>query len=61
MPEYYSTIITSILMHNISCHIVSTFKEYLIYGDIYEFLTKCLNKKTSIYLLKELIKYYIGK
>ena len=59
MPKHYSNIIASRLMHNISCHVVAAFKEYLIYGDIYEFLTKYFNKKISTYLLKELIKYYI--
>jgi len=59
MPKYYNTYITHRLIHNINSHIVSIFKEYLIYGDIFEFLTKLYNKKRSLYLLKELLYYYI--
>ena len=59
MPKYYNSYITHRLIHNINSHIVSIFKEYLIYGDIFEFLTKLYNKKRSLYLLKELLYYYI--
>ena len=58
-PVIYNTIIVNRIMRNISCHIVAIFKEYLIYGEIYDFLTKYNNKRKSLYLLKEIIKYYI--
>ena len=59
MPERYNTFVTNRLMHNISCRIVAAFKEYLIYGEIYEFLTRYFNQRASLYFLKELIKYYV--
>ena len=59
MPKFYNSYISHRLIHNINSHIVSLFKEYLIYGDIFEFLTKLYNKKKSLYLLKELLYYYI--
>ena len=60
MPNYYNSIIVYRLIHNIGSHIVSLFKEYLIYGDIYEFCSKYYNKRKSIYLLKEILNYYIA-
>ena len=58
-PVIYNTIIVNRIMRNISSHVVAIFKEYLIYGDIFDFLTKYYNKRKSLYLLKEIIKYYI--
>ena len=59
MSTQYNTFITAKLMHNVSSHIVAVFKEFLIYGDIFEFLTKNYSKRNSIYLLKQLINFYI--
>ena len=60
MPKYYNSYIAYRLINNINSHIVSLFKEYLIYGDIFEFLTKLYSKNKSLYLLKELLHYYIA-
>ena len=58
MPKYYNSYIAFKLIHNISCHIVASFKDYLIYGDIFDFLTKYYKKRKSLYLLKEILHYY---
>jgi len=58
MPNYYNSYIAFKLIHNISSHIVASFKEYLIYGDIFEFLTKYYKNRKSSYLLKEILHYY---
>ena len=58
MPNNYNSYIICKLMHNINCHIVALFKEYLIDGDIFEFLTKYYKKNKSAYLLKEIIEFY---
>lgn len=60
MCNNYNSIVTTRLIHNISSHVVALFKEYLIYGDIFEFLTKNYNLKKSTYLLKEIINFYIS-
>ena len=59
MPNYYNTFISSQLMHSMNSHIVALFKEYLIYDDIFEFLTKYYSNRKSNYLLKEIINFYI--
>ena len=58
MPYYYHKIIISRLMHSINSHIVSLFKEFLIYDDIFEFLTKYYSNRKSNYLLKHIIDFY---
>ena len=58
MPKYYNSYIAFKLIHNISSHIVASFKDYLIYGDIFDFLTKYYKKRKSLYLLKEILHYY---
>ena len=60
MPDKYNSIIITRLMHSINSNIVAVFKEYLIYGDIYEFLTKYYNIKRSPSLLKDIIDFYIA-
>ena len=54
----YNSIIAHRLVNNIDSHIVALFKDYLIYGDIYEFLTKYYNERSSLYLLNEILNYY---
>ena len=58
MPKYYNSYIAFKLIHNVSSHIVASFKDYLIYGDIFDFLTKYYKKRKSLYLLKEILHYY---
>ena len=60
MPDKYNSIIITRLMHSINSNIVAVFKEFLIYGDIYEFLTKYYNTKRSTNLLKEIVNFYIS-
>ena len=55
MTINYNSIISDRLINNITSHIVASFKEFLIYGDIFEFLNKYYKKKESSYLLKEII------
>ena len=59
MPYYYNTMVVSRLMHSINSHIVSLFKEFLIYDDIFEFLTKYYRNNKSSYLLRHIIDFYV--
>ena len=58
MPNNYNSYVINKIMHNINSHIVALFKEYLINGDIFEFLTKYYDLRKSSYLLKEIIQFY---
>ena len=58
MPNNYNSYVINKIMHNINSHIVALFKEYLINGDIFEFLTKYYDLRKSSYLLKEIITFY---
>ena len=58
MPSNYNSYVISKLMNNINSHIVALFKEYLINGDIFEFLTKYYDLRKSSYLLNEIIQFY---
>mgnify|MGYP003571349272 CR=1 FL=1 len=60
MTIYYNSIISDRLMNNIRSHIVASFKEFLIYGDIFEFLNRYYKKKESSFILKEIINFYVS-
>ena len=60
MPYYYNTIVANRLMHSINSHVVSLFKEFLIYDDIFEFLTKFYRNSKSSYLLRHIIDFYVA-
>ena len=57
---YYNSIIIDHIIHNDPGHIVAEFKDFLIMGDINEFLQNYYKKKESIYLLPKIYDYYIS-
>ena len=58
--EYYNTKIIDEIIHNENSHIVAEFKDYLIKGDISEFLQQYYKKKESLNLLPKIYEYYIS-
>ena len=57
---YYNSIIIDHIIHNDPGHIVAEFKDFLIMGDINEFLQNYYNEKESKYLLPKIYEYYIS-
>ena len=57
---YYNSIIIDHIIHNDPGHIVAEFKDFLIMGDINEFLQNYYRQKESIYLLPKIYDYYIS-
>ena len=57
---YYNSIIIDHIIHNDPGHIVAEFKDFLIMGDINEFLQNSYKLKESIYLLPKIYEYYIS-
>ena len=57
---YYNSIIIDHIIHNDPGHIVAEFKDFLIMGDINEFLQNFYNEKESKYLLPKIYEYYIS-
>ena len=58
--DYYNIKVIDEIIHNENSHIVAEFKDYLIKGDISEFLQKYYKKKESINLLPKIYEYYIS-
>lgn len=60
-PEsYYNSIIIEHIIHNEPGHIVAEFKDFLILGDINEFLQNYYKTKESKYILPKIFEYYIN-
>ena len=60
-PEsYYNSIIIDHIIHNEPGHIVAEFKDFLILGDINEFLQNYYKAKESKYILPKIFEYYIN-
>ena len=57
--EYYNIKVIDEIIHNENSHIVAEFKDYLIKGDISEFLQQYYKKKESLDLLPKIYEYYI--
>ena len=57
---YYNSIIIDHIIHNEPGHIVAEFKDFLIMGDINEFLQNYYKIKESKYLLPKIYEYYIS-
>ena len=57
---YYNSIIIDHIIHNEPGHIVAEFKDFLISGDINEFLQNYYKTKESKYLLPKIYEYYIN-
>ena len=58
--DFYNIKVIDEIIHNENSHIVAEFKDYLIRGDISEFLQKCYKKKESLNLLPKIYEYYIS-
>ena len=52
--DFYNIKVIDEIIHNENSHIVAEFKDYLIRGDISEFLQKCYKKKESLNLLPKI-------
>ena len=57
---YYNSIIIDHIIHNDPGHIVAEFKDFLIMGDINEFLQNYYRTRESKYLLPKIYEYYIS-
>ena len=58
--DFYNIKVIDEIIHNESSHIVAEFKDYLIKGDISEFLQQFYKKKESLNLLPKIYEYYIS-
>ena len=58
--DFYRIKVINEIIHNENSHIVAEFKDYLIKGDISEFLQQYYKKKESIDLLPKIYEYYIS-
>lgn len=58
--DFYNIKVIDEIIHNESTHIVAEFKDYLIKGDISEFLQQYYKKKESLNLLPKIYEYYIS-
>ena len=58
--NYYNSIIIEHIIHNEPGHIVAEFKDFLIFGDINEFLQNYYKIKESKYILPKIFEYYIN-
>ena len=56
--DFYNVKIINEIISNEYSHIVSQFKDYLIEDDMNEFIHKSYKKSDSIFLLKQIFKYY---
>ena len=58
--DFYNIKVIDEIIHNENSHIVAEFKDYLIKGDISEFLQQYYKKKESLNLLPKIYEYYIN-
>ena len=58
--DFYNIKVIDEIIHNEKSHIVAEFKDYLIKGDISEFLQQYYKKKESLDLLPKIYEYYIN-
>jgi hypothetical protein len=56
----YNSIVVNHIIHNDPGHIVAEFKDFLISGDINEFLQKSYKKNEINFLLPKIFEYYIN-
>ena len=57
--DFYNIRVIDQIIHNIPSHVVAEFKDYLIKGDLSEFLQQYYEKKDSIIILPKIFEYYI--
>lgn len=56
--EYYNSKVSADIMYNEQRHIVSVFKEYLIYDDFSEYLKRFYTRKESYDRLPRIFEFY---
>lgn len=56
--EYYNSKVSSDIMYNEQRHIVSVFKEYLIYDDFSEYLKRFYTRREAIDRLPRIFEFY---
>eukprot|EP00350_Pseudokeronopsis_sp_OXSARD2_P012698 CAMPEP_0170552194 /NCGR_PEP_ID=MMETSP0211-20121228/10114_1 /TAXON_ID=311385 /ORGANISM="Pseudokeronopsis sp., Strain OXSARD2" /LENGTH=137 /DNA_ID=CAMNT_0010859769 /DNA_START=1110 /DNA_END=1523 /DNA_ORIENTATION=+ len=56
--EYYNVKIINDIIYNENTHIVSVFKDYLIFDDVSEFLKRFYSKLESIQRLPRMFEFY---
>ena len=57
-PLFYEKFQVLLLMENANVHLVSLFKDYLLYDDLTEFFKEYYRKKEIYPLLKKIYDYY---
>ena len=55
---YYNSIIIEHIIHNEPGHIVAEFKDFLVMGDMGEFILKYYNKKEIDAIYKQILDVY---
>jgi hypothetical protein len=56
--EYYNVKIINDIIYNENTHIVSVFKDYLIYDDVSEFLKRFYHKYETVQRLPKMFEFY---
>ncbi len=56
--EYYNVKIINDVIYNENTHIVSVFKDYLIFDDVSEFLKRSYNKQECLQRLPRMYEFY---
>jgi hypothetical protein len=56
--EYYNVKIINDIIYNENTHIVSVFKDYLIFDDVSEFLKRFYNKLEAVQRLPKMFEFY---
>jgi hypothetical protein len=56
--EYYNSKIVNDIIYNENTHVVSIFKDYLIYDDVSEFLKRSYTKPEALQRLPKVFEFY---
>lgn len=56
--DYYNVKIVNDIIYNEQTHVVSTFKDYLIYDDVSEFLKRFYNNQETKARLPKIFEFY---
>lgn len=56
--DYYNVKVVNDIIYNENTHIVSVFKDYLIYDDVSEFMKRFYDEEESITRLPKVIEFY---
>jgi hypothetical protein len=56
--DYYNAKIINEIIYNETTHVVSVFKDYLIFDDVSEFLKRYYNKSEAVERLPKMFEFY---